>query len=256
MNRTLAPLLQRMANSIPMLRIMRALDNRSDNRLSERGMITQALEFTRLNGIQGDYFEFGLWRGRTFIHAYKMKKLLRINHMHHWGFDSFAGLPAFSPREGEIWKEGQFSCSEREFRSILSANRIHPNEYTLVAGFYDQSLNLALHTRMTGRKAAIVYIDCDLYESTVPVLDFIKTYLQNGTVICFDDYYCYAASPDQGEQLAISEFLAKHSDISLLHYLTYSPVGQSFIVRRRISEAALDSRRPRGSEQISGDLVP
>jgi O-methyltransferase len=248
MNRTLARHLRRVANSIPMLRIMRALDNRTDNRLSERGMITQALEFTRLNGIQGDYFEFGLWRGKTFMHAYKMKKLLRIKNMHHWGFDSFAGLPAVPTREGEIWQEGQFSCSQQEFGSILSANGVQPSEYTLVAGFYDQSLNPALHAKMTGRKAAIIYIDCDLYESTVPVLEFVKPYLQNGTVMCFDDYYCYAASPDQGEQLAIAEFLAKHSDINLLHYLTYSPVGQSFIVRHRIPRSVSDCPRAGGSQ--------
>ena len=111
-----------------------------------------------------------------------MKRLLRIKNMHHWGFDSFAGLPRRPTRE-EIGQEGQFSCSQQEFRSILSANGVQPNEYTLVAGFYDQSLNPALHAKMTEQVKLQLYIDCILYESTVPVLEFVKPYLKwNGDV--------------------------------------------------------------------------
>ena len=205
---------RRIANSLPIIRVSRRFDGFRENRFSERGMLAQAFEFVRLNGIPGDYLEFGLWRGRTFLHARRMRKLYGLEDMHLWGFDSFQGLPEPKPEVNEIWSQGQFACSYQEFLSILSAHGVQ-------------------HTAMAGRKAAIVYIDCDLYESTVPVLDFINQYLSDGTIVCFDDYYCYAGRPDQGEQRALGEFLDKNPNISFQRYLTYCPVGQSFIVQRK-----------------------
>lgn len=226
---------RRIAYSLPVLKLRRTVDAFVDNRFSERGMITQAFVFAHLNAIAGDYFEFGLWQGRTFLHAWRMKKLYGFKDMHLWGFDSFQGLPTVKPAEDEIWSTGQFSCSELKFRAILASQGVRKEEFTLVAGFYDQSLNDAQHAAMSGRKAAIVYIDCDLYESTVPVLSFIEPYLVDGTIVCFDDFYCYGGKRDQGEQQALREFLKARPDIEFQKYLTYCPVGQSFIVQRRSS---------------------
>lgn len=224
---------KRVGNSMPVLKLVRRVESVTENRLSERGMIAQAFEFVKVNQVRGDYMEFGLWQGRTFLHARRMKKLHRVPNMHLWGFDSFEGLPPVEKIPGEIWHGGQFACSLPQFRKILATNSVAPDEYTLVEGYYDRSLNAALHERLKGRTAAIVYIDCDLYESTVPVLRFIEPYLTSGTVVCFDDFYCYAGRPDQGEQLALREFLAAHPELEFQRYLTYCPVGQSFIVHRR-----------------------
>jgi O-methyltransferase len=224
---------KRIGNSLPVLRLMRRFDGFAENRLSERGILSQAFELVRLNGISGDYFEFGLFRGRTFLHARRMSKLYGMKNMHLWGFDSFQGLPQTKPSEDEIWSTGQFACSDVELKAILSANGVRDTEFTLVPGFYDQSLNDAQHAAMAGRTAAIIYIDCDLYESTVQVLRFIERYLVNGTVVCFDDFWCYAGRPDQGEQRALREFLDIHPNLEFQRYLTYCPVGQSFIVYRK-----------------------
>jgi hypothetical protein len=202
-----------------------------NNHLSERGMLSQAFAITNLNQVKGDYLEFGLFRGRTFVHSWTLKRD-SARDMHLWGFDSFEGLPEVKPREGEIWETGQYACSVDTFRSIITAQGMQPPEYTLVPGFFDQSLNEQQHQRMAGRTAAIVYIDCDLYESTVPVLAFIERYLQTGTVVCFDDFYCYRGAPDQGEQRALAEFLDQHPNIKFNRYLTYGIAGQSFMVYR------------------------
>ncbi len=207
------------------------LDSEMDNRMSERGMLSHAFEFSRINGVEGDYFEFGLWRGKTFCYAHLMKQRYRMPKMRFWGFDSFQGLPEFERQKDEIWKAGQFACTQDEFRRVLRRNGFSDSEYELVQGFYSESLNSGLRDRMAGVKAAIVYIDCDLYESTRDVLSFLPPFLQNGTVVCFDDYYNYKGNPGQGEQLAMSGFLASRPDISLLPYLDYAPLGKSFIVR-------------------------
>lgn len=225
---------RRIINSMPVMKLMYKVDAFLDNRFSVRGMLSQAFAIVKLNGIQGDYFEFGMFEGRTFLHARRLKRLHNRSDIHLWGFDSFCGLPEVSSdKENEIWSTGQFACSESDIRATLSAHGIEEREYTLVPGFYDQSLNDAQHAVMAGRTAAIVYIDCDLYESTVPVLNFIERYLVNGTIVCFDEFYCYAGRPDQGEQRALTEFLERNPHIEFQRYLPYCPAGQSFIVYRK-----------------------
>ena len=59
-------------------------------------------------------------------------------------------------------------------------------------------------------------------------------FLQNGTIVCFDDYFNYKGARDQGEAQALSEFCVEHSGFEFVPYMVYSPLGQSFIVRLRM----------------------
>src|SRR5581483_2505416 len=192
------------------LRLAEIADRRSDNRITELGMLSHAFEFRKINGVEGDYFEFGLWRGKTFTYAHRMKRRYNQTDMLLWGFDSFEGLPGIDDKKNNIWSKGSFSCTEAELRAILQRNGLRDEEYRLVAGFYQKSLNEDLHQRLQGRQAAIVYVDCDLYSSTVEVLRFIRRYLVTGSIVCFDDFYNYKGSPYQGEQRALNEFIASH----------------------------------------------
>jgi len=113
----------------------------------------------------------------------------------------------------------------------MRENGISENEYELIPGFYSKSLNTELNETLSGVKAAIVYIDCDLYESTIDVLKFIKKYLINGTIVCFDDYFNNCGATDQGEARALDEFLQANKTIQFIPYFNFSPLGKSFIVR-------------------------
>jgi O-methyltransferase len=228
----LTDLARKVVDHTAILRLIEVFDHRSDNRMSELGMLGQAFEFKSINGVDGDYFEFGLWRGRTFCYAHRMKRRYRQHSMKLWGFDSFRGLPDIDDRRNNIWSKGAYACGEPELRRILHRNGFAKEEYQLVPGFYSESLNDNLRLELQGRKAAIVYIDCDLYESAAQVLAFIHPYLVTGTIVCFDDFYCYKGCPDQGEQRALSEFLQAHNELKFTPYLDYAPVGKSFIVRR------------------------
>jgi O-methyltransferase len=227
-------LLQRLLSSWLVLRLLEVVDRRTENRMTEFGMIAQAFEFKKINEVEGDYFEFGLWQGRTFLHAHKMKRRYGGSGTKLRGFDSFCGLPAHENFQDNIWHAGQFACSEEEFRKILRRNGIMQNEFELVKGFYRDSLNEALVRQLDGVTAAIVYIDCDLYESTRDVLRFLEKFLVNGSIVCFDDYYNNRGAPDQGEARALSEFLAENGGLTFIPYFDYAPLGKSFIVRRNV----------------------
>lgn len=231
LTRLLTSLARGVANTRFANRIVEGVDLHSDNRLRERGMLAQAFEFKKINNVPGDYFEFGLWRGRTFLYAWQLKHRYRCDDMRLWGFDSFAGLPQIDDQRNNIWGAGDFACSEDELRRILRKAGVGEEEYELVAGYYERSLNADLDRRIAGRVAAIVYVDCDLYLSTKQVLEFLRRYLVDGTIVCFDDFYNYKGSPEQGEQKALCEFLARYNGIKFMPWSDYAPLGKSFIVR-------------------------
>jgi O-methyltransferase len=227
----LKELLKRVVDAEWVARVIEVMDRRSDNRMTELGMLGQAFEFAKINQVPGDYLEFGLWRGKTFNYAYRMMHRYRRGDMKLWGFDSFQGLPETGDHPDNIWYKGQFACTRPEFESILRDRGFRRAEYELVEGFYSESLNDATHRRFSGRKAAIVYVDCDLYDSTIQVLDFVQPYLVDGSIICFDDYYNYKGDPEQGEQKALAEFLQKQTRVRVIPYMDYAPLGKSFICR-------------------------
>ncbi|HJT50751.1 MAG TPA: TylF/MycF/NovP-related O-methyltransferase [Nitrosospira sp.] len=232
----LRQMLKRFIDAELIARMLEVMDRRSDNRMAELGMLGQAFEFVKINDVPGDYFEFGLWRGKTFGYAHRMMRRYERHGMTLWGFDSFQGLPETEEHPDNIWYKGQFACTRPEFEAILKSRGICRSEYELVEGFYSESLNDAAHRRLSGRKAAIVYIDCDLYDSTIQVLNFIEPYLVNGSIVCFDDFYNYKADPEQGEQKALADFMRKETGISFIPYLTYAPLGKSFICRIKDKE--------------------
>ena len=213
------------------LRILEVLDRRQENRMSEFGMLAQAFEFVKTNGIAGDYFEFGLWRGKTFGWARLMARRYRVEGIVFRGFDSFQGLPAPTETRYGLWRRGQFACDRGEFERLLKKKGFRAGEYELTEGFYDRTLTPELSGRLQSRgvKASVIYIDCDLYESTRQALWFMRPFLQDGTILCFDDWFTYRGRSDMGEQRALGEFQEAFPEISMRPYVLYGPVGMSFL---------------------------
>jgi len=190
------------------------------------------MRFLAFNHVEGDYLEFGVWGGITFTFAHKHSRKHGLT-MHLYGFDSFKGLP--KPEGIDVhpqWAEGAMTVSMEDFEKLLKQRGILQSEYTLVPGYYTESLTPTKLDELKLTKAALVYIDCDLYESTVPVLRFVLPLLQTGTVIAFDDWYSFNGDPDRGGQLALKEFLQQNSEIRLNDYLNFGWHGKSFIVKK------------------------
>lgn len=187
--------------------------------------------------IDGDYAEFGVFQGTTFSYVYKIFSTLFIN-MRYFAFDSFSGLPDVKELDAsEGYKSsffaGQFECSEEEFVSILKKQKIDLSKIVTVKGWFNKTLNRELTKKHNITKFAAVWIDCDLYESTVPVLDFITDKIVTGTVIIFDDWRCYRNLPNFGEQRACREWLEKNPDIILHELLSFGFHGIAFTVEKK-----------------------
>ncbi|NDF99196.1 MAG: hypothetical protein EB101_09790, partial [Chitinophagia bacterium] len=160
----------------------------------------------------GYYFEFGCNGANTIKLAWN--NFRHLFDFYYVGFDSFEGLPEIAEIDKqEIWKKGKLAYEESEYTRIALAHGIPVNRFRTVKGFYENTLNGELRTQLSPMKAAVVYIDCDLYMSTVPILEWIIDFLQRGTVIVFDDWFCFHGDPERGERLAWTEFRARHPEL-------------------------------------------
>jgi hypothetical protein len=145
-------------------------------------------------------------------------------------FDSFQGLPDLESADGnEVFTKGQFSSSLEKFTKNLKRENVNLSRFHIFPGYYDKTLQ---GLKLDDHQFAFVLIDCDLYSSTVPVLDFLTNKLVQGAIMAFDDWYCYD-SPKKGERLAVSEWLTKNPNIELIEYNNFHWAGKSFIVNFR-----------------------
>ncbi len=212
--------------------------------------------------IPGDYLEFGVFRGASFTRAFHeittakkdweswtrtqaayssqdraedAYKVVKRFERRFFAFDSFDGLP--EPEGIDVGSArffaGRYDCSEQSFRGILEKNGVDLAQVTTIPGFYDASLTSQVKVEYQIEQAAVVMVDCDLYESTRYVLDFVTDLLVSGSIIIFDDWFNFHASPELGEQKACSEWLKKTPHIQLVPYARWGMTQHSFIVNIR-----------------------
>tara|TARA_Y100000310_G_scaffold315737_1_gene366626 strand:+ start:10657 stop:11358 length:702 start_codon:yes stop_codon:yes gene_type:complete len=197
-------------------------------------IMEDAMEYVVASELDGDYMEFGTYRGKSFVAAYHLAKMRKLDKMHFWAFDSFEGLPKLTGVDADgfqHFKGGQYECSVGDFKAIMRDKLVDLKDYTIVKGFFDKSLKDMFTLRLVeGRKAAVILMDADLYESTVPALDFITPLVQDGTVLIFDDWYSFRADPNRGERQAFKEWLAKNKNITVTQFRKYGWQHNSFIL--------------------------
>lgn len=169
--------------------------------------------------INGYYFEFGCHEANTMRMAWR-----HFRHLFDWtfvAFDSFEGLPEPVPEDSSaIFIAGNLATDETTFKALCRSAGMPTERLMTVKGFYNESLTTELRDRLSPGKAAVIYVDCDLYTSTKAVLNFIVPFLQEGTVIVFDDWNCFRANPNKGERRAWGEFLNAHPDLRFESFVT------------------------------------
>lgn len=126
------------------------------------------------------------------------------------GFDSFEGLP-------EAWRsEAAGSYSTGGIQPKM------PDNVQLHDGWFRDSLPRFLQEH-PGEPIRFLHVDCDLYSSTVDVLDAVAGRLVPGSVLVFDDYLGYPQAEEH-------EFKAWHEHASAhglkYRYLAFALLGR------------------------------
>lgn len=150
---------------------------------------------------EGLVLEFGVEKGES------IRVLARNTDRIVYGFDSFEGLPA--DWRGTMETKGKFSTK--------SKLPVVPSNVRLRVGWFDATLPQFLSEAK--EKAALIHIDCDIYESTRTVFELMGDRIVSGTVIVFDEYFNYPGWR-QHEFKAFQEFI-QHSGKSY-RYIGYS----------------------------------
>ena len=162
---------------------------------TQREVLDYALSQTT---VAGAYLEFGVFTGGTIRYIAK-----RLRHMGKtdaiiYGFDSFEGLP-------EAW--GGSHLGRSAFSTGGKLPRV-PRNVVLHRGWFSDTI---LKWRASvATPVAFLHVDCDIYSSTVEVLEGLHDRMQVGTVIVFDEYFNYP-SWKQHEFRAWRECVERHN---------------------------------------------
>lgn len=161
--------------------------------------------------VAGQYLEFGVFTGGTIRYLAKLKPEVTFH-----GFDSFEGLP-------EAWSG--FSLNRSTFSVRGKLPRV-PSNVTLHKGWFTETV--PTWRQQTADQVAFIHIDCDLYSSTLELLDGVADRLQPGTVIVFDEYFNYP-NWERHEFKAWQEFVSRRQ----IQYDYLAFARQQVVVRIR-----------------------
>lgn len=217
----------------------------------ENTIIYKAAQLLSAELVEGDYLEFGVYRGGSFAHAFHTmrdvyrtrsvdhihspeyhQRVLEIwNRMRFFAFDSFAGLPdpVGTDRESKDFTAARFAYDVSDFCKNLKASGVDLSKVVVVPGWFDDTCNDQTIQKHQIKAASVVHVDCDLYESTKVALKFVEPLLVDGTVVIFDDWYCFRGNPNLGEQRAFNEWAKGLTNWQFTEYQKEGPWRASFI---------------------------
>ena len=199
--------------------------------------IKKAMLLTAHDDTRGSYLEFGVFTGSSFNYAMKVNK--RIEKLGYKnmdcefiGFDSFKGFGHIKKDdEHPHYKDHVFAINEEKV--LKNIEKIAKNQkYRIIKGFYEDTIKNKTTKDLKIDKAKIVMIDCDLKEPTKLALEFIKSSIQEGTIILFDDYAFFKGSKDKGEYGAFADFRKKYPQILFRRIFDYGYGSKAFIVHK------------------------
>tara|TARA_X000000950_G_C13814832_1_gene619303 strand:- start:126 stop:836 length:711 start_codon:yes stop_codon:yes gene_type:complete len=196
--------------------------------------IKKAMFITAHDETYGSYVEFGIFTGSSFNFSMKInKKIEKIfgnSKCDFFGFDSFNGFGKINEEDNHPrFQDNIFSVDEKKI--LKNINKCSGGQsYKIIKGFYKETLKNKIPQNYGIKKARVIMIDCDLKEATELALNFLKSVLQKGTIIMFDDYIYYKGSETKGEYGAFKKFREENSNFKFREAFDYGYGSKAFIV--------------------------
>jgi len=178
-------------------------------RVQRSNHLTHAL---RTINITGHVMEFGVYQGNTLkiISDYFSNQTV-------WGFDSFEGLPEpwfLKSKVGSRRSQhpvGKFALGQEELQVVV--NQFAKRKVKLVPGWFNQTIGPWMNDNPG--VVSFLHIDCDLYSSTLDILNLLNDRIVPGFVIVFDEMYPWNDVEqydlwEQGKFRALGEWISNH----------------------------------------------
>ena len=179
-----------------------------EHNLGKYHALKKALYITALEQLEGDYLEFGVFTGSSFVFAAKTNHCLRslsTAKTRFFGFDSFEGFGSVSSTDVHpFYTDNTFAVNAASVIKNIKS-QIKYDEVNITPGFFEQTLSKPA-AEYGIRRSRVIFIDCDLFDPALLALEFVAPTLQKGTILLMDDYYSYKGAPELGVHGAFAEF--------------------------------------------------
>ena len=175
--------------------------------------IKKAFYLTALDKLDGDYLEFGVFTGSSFVmamRAHRSTNSIGNVKTNFFGFDSFEGFGNISKEDSHpFYLSDTFRVDAKKIKKNIFKKSKNLN-VKIIEGYYEDSIKNKTANEFKINNARIIFIDCDLMEPAKIVLEFVKPVLRLGTILIMDDYFSYKGSNRLGLKGAFSSFCNKY----------------------------------------------
>ena len=192
--------------------------------------LKKAFYLSAIDSVEGDYHEFGIFKGSSFTHAIRCSKNnikfdKNLSEMIFYGFDSFEGFGQLDDSEKHsFYTDINFKTSyNKVFKRVKKV--IDKSRFSIIDGFFEETLN----KKILSKKSRIAFIDSDTYSSAQLALNYLLPALQEGTILILDDYFSYSGSTKKGVCGAFKKFITDNA-ISTRTIFNYGMGGSVKIV--------------------------
>ena len=175
-----------------------------------------------INKIEGDYVEFGVYRGEM---MYAAAKILSPHIRRYIGLDTFTGLPepVAGRDEAFVFEKPGFMGSPKAMAEAM----MEGYDAVMIEGDFregDVRRQLAAETS----KISVVSIDCNWPSSVEAAVRMCVRHLQCGSIVYMDDYFVGTRKPNFNEP--IMRRATEQSGLRFVDFQTYPPCARAFIV--------------------------
>jgi len=194
--------------------------------IEKHNVLKKFLFYKEIEGIEGDYLEFGVYEGTSIKGAAIYWRNIGSKPIKFYGFDSFKGMKPEVGDEHPFYTKFDFSTEFKEIKKRF----LNIPEIKLVPGFFQDTLKKDPNEYGIN-KAGIIMMDCDLYSSSKIAFNFIKRIVIEGTILILDDYFGYKGNKNKGVRAAFQEFI-KENNVVCEQISQYGIGGAVFIITK------------------------
>jgi len=170
----------------------------------------ESLEYIRINNIEGDLVECGVWKGGNILGMMEYLYYHKMKNRNIWLYDTFQGMT--SPGKNDIDFNNNkamdvlntnelYKCysSLEEVRSNLNLSNLSIDRLVYVIGDVCETLD---NDNNVPKKISLLRLDTDWYESTKKEMEVLYPNLVNNGILIVDDYGHW-----KGSRKAIDEYI-------------------------------------------------
>ena len=175
-----------------------------------------------INKLQGDYVEFGVYRGEM---MYAAARILSPHIRRYIGLDTFTGLP--QPGQGDaqafVFESPGFMSAPKETTEAIMSGY----DTRLIEGDFREPVVLGEFESAVG-EISVAAIDCNWPSSVEAAMMMCHPHLRCGSIVYLDDYFVGTRRPNFNERI-LGE-TTEQSGLRFKEFMTYPPCGRAFLV--------------------------